>query len=353
MKSTKLSRILSVFILAGLVSVSIPYVEAKNDKSNGNGNGNSGGNGNGNGSGSGTGGSETGGGDTGGSDTGTGSSGGSGNDTGGSSSGGTNQGNGSSSGNGNGNGSGNSGGSGTGSSGNSDSGGTGTGGGSSGGGSLGDTLGGVIDAVTSGVYSKKSGNGANAVTTIYAAGTPDNPSVIHFRENFSLPNAVKIVGHAVIVADQGFDFQNRDIQISPNSSLKMYAQGPLSLQGNADVNTLSVPSNFLIYGTGGEGQTIGLGGNAGLSAVIYAPDADFSIKGTSGMFGAVIANTITNNGQGSTNHLFNGLNYDEALQDMTLADDSMYMEDYNIVKANDSFDGDAKLGTYEDFFSKF
>ncbi|MEO0795994.1 MAG: hypothetical protein AAFX93_12570 [Verrucomicrobiota bacterium] len=203
------------------------------------------------------------------------------------------------------------------------------------------------------LYSVTEGNGANAVTTIYAPGTEESPSVIHFSSDFSLGNNVVIDGHAIIIADQGFDFKNQEVQITDDSTLVMYVKGDVGLQGNGDVNTLAPPASFIIYGTGGNGQSIGLGGNAGLSAVIYAPDASFSIKGTSGMLGAVIANTISNNGQGSTNHEFNGLNYDEALKDLALGTESMIMEDYRIMKAKDDFQGDPQNGSYEDFFATF
>lgn len=179
-----------------------------------------------------------------------------------------------------------------------------------------------------------------------------NPTVYHFENDFSLKNDVQILGHIKIVADQGFDFKNSEIQIGANSSITMYVKGDVNLRGNGEINTLSAPANFLIFGTGDSNQNVTLVGNSGISAVVYAPDADYNMKGTSGIFGAVIANNITNNGMGSTTKSFNGLNYDEALKDLAIGD-QLTMEDYQILKAGDDFKGDATLGTYADFFDKF
>lgn len=195
--------------------------------------------------------------------------------------------------------------------------------------------------------------GSKSGTVVIGSLDPDNPTVYHFSSDFTLKSDVVITGHAKIVADGGFDFKNSEVQLGPNSSLSMYVKGDVTLRGNGDINTLATPASFMIYGTGGQGQSIGVAGNAGISAVVYAPDADFSIKGTSGIFGAVIANSITNNGQGSSNKSFNGLNYDEALEDMSIGDDTITMEDYGIVNQNDHLGGDPNNSTYEDFFSQF
>ncbi len=191
------------------------------------------------------------------------------------------------------------------------------------------------------------------ITIVTGSADPNSPTVYHFESDFSLKNNVKIEGYAKIVADGGFDFKNSEIQIGENSSLTMYVQGAVKLAGNGEINTLASPASFMVYGTGGEGQTIDIVGNSGLSGVIYAPDASFTIKGTAGMLGAVIANKISNNGQGSTTKSFNGLNYDEALKDMAIGEDTLTMEDYGIYHANDHINGDSSNSTYAEFFSQF
>lgn len=197
------------------------------------------------------------------------------------------------------------------------------------------------------------GGGGKGATVVSGSNDPKNPTVYHFSSDFTMSNNVIIQGHAKIVADGGFNFKNSELQIGPNSSLSMFVKGPVSLQGNGEINTLAPPASFMIYGTGGLGQTIGVVGTAGISAVVYAPDADFSIKGTSGIFGAVIANSISNNGQGSSNKSFNGFIYDKALKDLSPIDDTLTMEDYGIVNQNDHLGDDDANSTFKEFFSQF
>jgi hypothetical protein len=92
------------------------------------------------------------------------------------------------------------------------------------------------------------------------------------------------------------------VDISPeNASLTIYMGGSsFSTSGNAGLNNLSQnPMALAIYGLPSN-TSISLGGNAALSATVYAPQADFSLGGggnnTYDFVGASITKTVTMNG---------------------------------------------------------
>ncbi|WP_309400399.1 DUF7305 domain-containing protein [Cerasicoccus maritimus] len=138
-----------------------------------------------------------------------------------------------------------------------------------------------------------------------------------------------------------------------NGKLEMYIAGDMSVGGNGfvnldttsydptplsdfgvvpDTNGYSKPENMIIFATGGSGQSIDYHGNAALSGVIYAPEADVSLKGGGSggeVLGAIIANTIKVTGT-------YGFHYDVQLKNLFFEEDSWRMESWNeLVTASD------------------
>lgn len=92
-----------------------------------------------------------------------------------------------------------------------------------------------------------------------------------------------------------------EINLAEGASLELYVKGDIDIGGNGLVNSYQ-PANLVIFNTG-KGTSIKLHGNGFLSAAVYAPNSDVSLRGggTSGaMFGAVVGDTVT----------FSGNNYD-------------------------------------------
>ena len=93
--------------------------------------------------------------------------------------------------------------------------------------------------------------------------------------------------------------------IGENGSVQIYMDsGTVSLSSPA-VNVSSVPSRFLIFG-GTEVDKVSISGEATVVGAIYAPSADFSLVGSSQLFGAAVADSVTVSGSSS-------IHYDEAL----------------------------------------
>ncbi len=90
------------------------------------------------------------------------------------------------------------------------------------------------------------------------------------------------------------------------SALRLYAAGNVTLAGGGAVNATGASSRLTLYGTRTQAATatlgaqqFSLGGNAGFTGLIYAPNADLALHGggSSGLFdGAVIARNVTLNG---------------------------------------------------------
>ena len=137
-----------------------------------------------------------------------------------------------------------------------------------------------------------SGNGGN--NTVYISGTVN----LYITGN----NSISISGGGGIV-------------VLPGAQLTVYTKGSVSIAGNAIVNNStyvgsSAPAmNVRLYGL--ETSTSwSIGGNGYWSGLVYAPYADLTMNGggaNGDMSGAVVANSITMNGQVQ-------FHYDEALR---------------------------------------
>src|SRR5204863_2256864 len=96
------------------------------------------------------------------------------------------------------------------------------------------------------------------------------------------------------------------IKLFPLASLTLIVGGDKTdISGGGVVNDAEQPANFTYIGLP-TNTTIKYAGKAAFFGTINAPQADFSISGNGGAFGAAIVNTFSSSG-GSTFH------YDECL----------------------------------------
>jgi len=112
--------------------------------------------------------------------------------------------------------------------------------------------------------------------------------------------------------------------VSNTSSLNLYVNGNVSIDGQGATNTLTTttggtttttvnrPQDLMIWGTNDTSQTIKIAGNGELSAVVYAPNASLEVKGggnSGSIYGSYIANTVKMTGNDS-------FHYDESLANL-------------------------------------
>src|SRR5438552_6057192 len=109
---------------------------------------------------------------------------------------------------------------------------------------------------------------------------------------------------------------NSQITLSPTVKAKIYFAGDFSVAGNGIVNSNNQPGDLQLYGIkppDNVTQTVSLGGNAQLTAALYAPDANVTVNGAGGggtdhghVYGSFVGKTVVMNG-------VTNLHYDEAL----------------------------------------
>ena len=105
---------------------------------------------------------------------------------------------------------------------------------------------------------------------------------------------------------------NAQVIVSPGVKAKVYFSGNFNIAGNGVVNSNNQPGDLLFYGinpTDNSSRSFQLGGNALLSAAVYAPAYDVQINngGTRGsVYGSFVGKTVKMNG-------VTDLHYDEAL----------------------------------------
>lgn len=94
------------------------------------------------------------------------------------------------------------------------------------------------------------------------------------------------------------------IVVPPGSSLTLYLAGDALVSGLGLVNTNAAPAALQFWSTadGARRQRIQLSGGGGLSALVYAPEADFSVTGNGEFFGALVARTIVFGGNAAYHH---------------------------------------------------
>ncbi len=97
-----------------------------------------------------------------------------------------------------------------------------------------------------------------------------------------------------------------------SGAVKIYVTGSVDIGGNGVATANNKPPNFLLYGTvdpnnaANKCTSVSIHGNGDFHGAVYAPDADISVVGNGGVYGALTGNTVSINGNG-------GLHYDEAL----------------------------------------
>ncbi len=125
---------------------------------------------------------------------------------------------------------------------------------------------------------------------------------------YSSSGDMTINGNVILYITPGntFTVKGTDtITIKPGGSLKIIAGGNVSIAGGGVLNGTGVAGNFSIVGLN-TCTSISYTGNAQFIGTVNAPQADFSIKGTTDVYGAIIANSASMNGN-------TALHYDEAL----------------------------------------
>lgn len=101
---------------------------------------------------------------------------------------------------------------------------------------------------------------------------------------------------------------NAQITVLANSSLTVYSGGSISLGGNGVVNDATYASDAIFYGLS-TCTSVSVAGNGSFTGAIYAPDADLTISGNGNLYGALVAKSITLNGNAN-------VHYDESLKNI-------------------------------------
>ena len=115
----------------------------------------------------------------------------------------------------------------------------------------------------------------------------------------SLPSPLIITGNVIIYNTGNVDISGTGyIQIQPGGSLTLYVGGNVKIAGNGVLNGTGFAGNFNILGLGGC-TSITYTGNADFVGTIYAPEADLTIHGNGGIYGAMIGKSATLTGNAS------------------------------------------------------
>jgi len=106
---------------------------------------------------------------------------------------------------------------------------------------------------------------------------------------------------------------NGQITVAPGVKATIYFDGNVNIEGNGIISASNQPGNLLLYGVQPaieeSAPYVKLGGNGAISAAIYAPGHDVTVKGGGSggeVLGSVVGKTVTMNG-------VTKLHYDEAL----------------------------------------
>lgn len=142
-----------------------------------------------------------------------------------------------------------------------------------------------------------SGGSSDSTLQIGVAGATE-ATIYHFASDLNLSDDLVIVGPVVIVVDGDMNTKNHTITVSGTGSLALYLAADLIMTGNSEINNQGIPKNLAIFGTNDTeaGQDISIRGNAEFSATVYAPNADFELKGGASFSGAAVAKSVTMNG---------------------------------------------------------
>jgi hypothetical protein len=127
--------------------------------------------------------------------------------------------------------------------------------------------------------------------------------------SFSISGGGSLIvdGKTIIHVADGLSFNGWDtpITIGENGSVQIYVDDGKITFSSPAINVSYTPDRFVVFG--GEGvDKVSITGNATVVGAIHAPSADFTITGSSQLFGAVVADSVGISGSSS-------IHYDEAL----------------------------------------
>jgi hypothetical protein len=127
---------------------------------------------------------------------------------------------------------------------------------------------------------------------------------------------------------------NATLQLIPDPVTGTYGQVILNVTGNNQTNPISLSGNgfsnptydpsYLQINYAGSGQ-INIVGNGAAAAVVYAPNASVSFKGNGTFYGSVIANQVTDVGNGS-------IHYDRKLKRKLFTVGNYMLDTFNWAK---------------------
>jgi hypothetical protein len=152
----------------------------------------------------------------------------------------------------------------------------------------------------------------NTITLPRAGDTPDaNGRYVYSSTGININNKILTIdGKVDLIVTGDVDVGGGSgaivINSGANRNLNLYAAGDISISGSGAMNLTSSPPNMTIYGTRTQAQVATLGyqefslsGNASYSGLVYAPNAEITLRGggSSGRFdGAIIGQTVTFSG---------------------------------------------------------
>jgi hypothetical protein len=118
---------------------------------------------------------------------------------------------------------------------------------------------------------------------------------------------IRVTGAATVYVHGDIKFGSLDsLEIAPGASLKVYCAGPSAVFTSV-MNANAFATNFIYYGLPSN-KTIELkGGGSAVTGGIYAPQANIVLNGGAVLFGAIVGNSCTLNGNAA-------IHYDEALK---------------------------------------
>jgi hypothetical protein len=131
----------------------------------------------------------------------------------------------------------------------------------------------------------------------------------YFPSNLSLAlgQAMMVTGDATVYVTGSLTVNGGAfVALAPGARLTLYLGGPTaSIGGGGVLNANGIPQNFSVFGLPTLTSAVYNGG-AQFIGTIYAPEADWTLSGGSGTYGAIVANSV---------YLTGGMNlhYDESL----------------------------------------
>jgi len=117
---------------------------------------------------------------------------------------------------------------------------------------------------------------------------------------------ITVSGNVTLYVTGDFNLSGSDtITIKPGGSLKIIVGGNVSLGGGGVYNAPGSAANFGIVGLT-SCTSVSYSGSAQFIGTVNAPQADLALKGSTDVLGAIIANSVSMNGN-------TALHYDESL----------------------------------------